>query len=471
MKHLLTLLSLGFLTSVSMADVFIDHELDPVPLVEIQVVLPRGFEADSPAEVGLGNLIPEILEEGTITMNREAFKAALAQFGASQAFEMGNLYSTWKLTFPFVEGKDYEKLISIVETNWKQPRFLDDAFKKALFKFKANLQASLDRDFALASGAARRFVNLHHFGGDPAFIESFDRIKLKDVEAHFVTKVRAVKNVWIGVIAPDAQMPLVEKLVGRVFSTQGKVVKGQRFERMRTEHRVRSAQNVNQKTVIIVDKPERNQSVTLTMAVRPKEIQPEEELAYFVGSHIFFDSGLGSVFADEIRNKQGLAYAVGSGGGGYLTYPMISLSMNPLKDKSDAAFKTANAIFERGYASDALIKELPGSVWNNFLQSFRYQRALQRATPTGRLSERQSVVVGGMSEQFFKSSNRDWTLTRKALSKQLQALYKDSVKVVAIVGSAEMLRPLVKMNFPEHRVLVIPYQKSLSKDGYALTFE
>ena len=60
--------------------------IDPLPLVDITVVVPAGFEAAKAEEAGAAILMGDILDAGTEKLDRPSYLDRLATFGASHDF-------------------------------------------------------------------------------------------------------------------------------------------------------------------------------------------------------------------------------------------------------------------------------------------------------------------------------------------------------------------------------------------------
>ena len=453
------------LSATAQAKIFLDLEHDPLPLVEITVVLPVGFEAKSQADVGVGNLLSDIVENGTADLDRQSFLEKLAEYGASYDFSVANHESEWKLSFPIVAGKDYSQLKDLLAENWKQPRFDEATFKTAKIKLGASLKGALDSDGSLAIVTARRWLNKREFGGFPLLMEGLEAVKLDAVKRVFESDFQKVKDAWAGVVAPKEQLPLVQSILTKVFALQGDVEVGQHLAKLTGDDHPRPNPKASKK-FLIIDKAERNQTVTAVMAVNPQFLNPKDELAFFFGNHILFDSGLASIFSDEIRAKRGLAYSVGSSTKFFLERPTLSVSMNPVREKTAEAYKVTADLLKTSFETGSTIKTLKDDVWNRQWRSFKFGKILSLSSPSGRLAERQSVVAGSMSPEFYKSRPEDWKVSREEVTQTLTNLWKSSVIVVTSVGSAKELSPWVKKYFGAYKVSTIPYKDTISAKTY-----
>ena len=180
------LLGLAFsFIGTSQAKIYLDLEPEPLPLVDIVVVLPVGVITRVEEEAGTGALFNEMVDAGTLKRTKQEFLDELSAFGANYDFNVSNQYSYWSLSFPLVEGQNYDKLVELLSENWDSPRFTSEAFETARTKISGAINASVDSDNNLASAPATRWMSLNLFGGYPLFIESIPNLSLEKVKKVF----------------------------------------------------------------------------------------------------------------------------------------------------------------------------------------------------------------------------------------------------------------------------------------------
>lgn len=448
------------LCAPSMAEIYLDQEPDPLPMVELTVVLPVGFEAKRPEDVGVGNLLSDMIEGGTATLSRQEFQERLAEFGASVDFSVGNQYSEYTLSFPVVAGKHYDKLVSLLKENWNTPRFDEKTFEVARTKIRASMQSSLDSDPSLAASVTRRFLNKTEFGGFPLFLDSVEKLNLPNLTQVFERDFHKAPLIWAGVVAPKSSLELVKTILASVFSNQGKIIEGPYLKKLPTQS-AKTHRPTPKKIVLIVDKDQRAQMVTSMVAVSREPLAGKDELSFGFANHILFDSGLASVFSDEVRTKRGLAYAVGSSLKQLYELPVLSVSMNPVREKQEEALEVLAGLLKDSFETDKVIRELPQDVFERQIRSFKNSKILSQSTPSSRLGEKSSVVSGGMTPEFYLSDPQSWNPTREQMIKTLSSLWSSSTVVIALVGEAKELRPLVEKHFKGYSIKVIPYKDSI----------
>ena len=447
------------------AEIYLDVEADPMPLIEITVVVPAGFESTQAEEAGAATLMGDILDAGTKPLSRQAFLDRLASFGASHGLSVSNLYSVWTLSFPIVDGKDYSALASLLADNWRSPRLTDETFRIAKRKLEASLKGGLDSDMSLGASTSRRWINRNELGGHPITLDSLAKLERKTVAAVWERDFVAAKELWAGVVAPSTSRELVKSILSSVFTAQGAIVEGAE-PRPLAMREVSSANLRPDRVFLILDKPGRTQTITSVISVSPRRHTVREELAADFGRHVLVDSGLGSIFGEEIRTKRGLAYSVMGVHPQFLGYPSLGIATNPVRPRSDEALGVIAGLLDSAYVRASLIDELPTETWTRQWRSFIYGKQLDRSSPEGRIGERMSVAVGALHPKLYADDISDWRTDRLAVATTLRDTWARSVVVGAVVGEAKELEPLVRKHFPQHEVIVIPYADSIRDKAY-----
>lgn len=464
-KQLLASLLLLTATS-SRASIYFDLEEEPLPLVDLEVVLPVGFESSSTEESGAASLLADIFESGTQNKTRQQWLDALGAFGAEFDFSSSNQYSYIKINFPIVEGKNYDGLIDLFTEVWKSPRLSPESFDIARTKLTAAIKSSLDNDDSLASTTVRRWTNKKAFGGFPIFFDKLASLNLETVKRVYERDFRKTPDIWAGAVAPRSSMPLISRLLKSLFSEQGSLVVGKRWQPLKPLRAAGNKIDKASKTLLVIDKPGRSQNVTAMMSFSPKRYSEKSEVAFFFGNHILTDGGLGAYLPEEIRTKRGLAYSVYGVPHLYLGSPVLGFGMNPVKEKNKEAFEVASQMMESSFDKGTLFDELPAEFWERQWKSFKYEKILGQSTAGERLSERMQVIVGALSSNFVETSPTNWSVTRAEVKKLFSELYRDSFTVVAVVGEGKSLRPLLEKAFKGFEIKVIPYKDSILSKTY-----
>jgi hypothetical protein len=410
-------------------------------------------------------LMSDILDAGTKSLDRQAFLDRLASYGATSDLHLSNLYSVWTLKLPIVDGKDYAALAALLAENWHSPRLTDETFRIAKRKLEAALEGGLDSDMSLGMTTTRRWIDRRRFGDYPITLDRLSALRLETVANVWTRDFLGAKEVWAGVVAPASSLPLVRSLLAAVFPAQGEIRQPEAPVALRLRE-VAAKDTHAERVFLVLDKPGRTQTMTSVVAVASRGYTPSGELAAEFGRHVLVESGLGSIFGEEIRTRRGLAYAVSGVQPWFLGHPSLGMAANPVRPKTDEALGVISGLLEAGFEKPSLIDALPQATWDRQWQSFLYGKLLDRSSPEGRIDERMEVAVGERSAELYSRGISKWKTDRSEVSRTLASTWADSVVVGAVVGDAKELEPLVRRHFPAYRTVVIPYRESVLSRTY-----
>lgn len=447
------------------AKVYFDSEKDPLPLFSLQVLIPEGMSSKNTLDAASMSLYSSILDDGTERLTKQEFLDAMMSYGASVSFGSGRATSSWTLSFPIIEGKDYAPLMSLVEENWKQPRLTKEALEKARVKLSAALKSSLDADMRLAALVGRRWMGIQKFGLYPVMNEGVEQVTLSSLRGA-KSRLSAAEDIWAGYIGPDSHKELAKSFLRKVFSDHGQIKEG-KLNRSLVKNPLPKEEFKENPTAIIVEKTGRTQTVLFTTGVFEDFPATEtEELALHFGGHILGFSGLGSYFGDEIRNKAGLAYTVSPLQKYYMGKPAVGFLTNPVRAKIERTFEVIPDVLNAAYVESDIFKVLEEEVWGRQWQSFRYGYLLDNSSIGARLGTRRAVVSGELSPGFAESKPSSWNISREELSRFFREGYKDSAKVMVFVGEEKELRPYIEKYFPSYQVKVMGLDETLTAKAY-----
>ncbi|NCN26727.1 insulinase family protein [bacterium] len=465
-KLILPLIFFSLFSFSSNSKIYFDLEEEPLPIVDLTVVLPFGHQTLTEKESGLSMMAQEMLAAGTLTKDRQAFNDQLAKFGAEYSFSVGNHYSYWSLKLPFIKDKDYTPLIALLTENWNSPRFTDKEFKLASLKIEASFKSSLDSDSSLLSSAMKNFLNKKYLGGHPAFLDIVKKnASLEATKEFFNQRIKSVKDVWVGAVAPDDSQDLMEKIVATIFAKQGSVRRSKLKEALPTGAKPEG--NIKpEKTFIVVDREGREQTIMGFMALSPESLSQGNELEFFFADYLLFSNGLDSYFASVIRGQKGLAYGANSLVTQYRDHKVLSLLTNPQASKMDEAFKTVSELTQTTLEKSDKLKIINDKRWSRVFNSFQNLKALENGLPGQRLGNRMGVVTGSQSYKVATSDPTNWKVKRENVASLLEDHWKKSAIVIGAVGSSKAILPLLKKYFPDYKVKIIPYRDVIYSKAY-----
>ncbi len=464
----LTLGVLGttFYSGNAKAKIYLDSENDPLPLFSLQVMFPKGMLSETQIQAASLALYSEILEDGTERLTKQEFLDAMMTYGASVSFGAGRETSGWSISFPIIEGKDYEPLINLVEENWKRPRLNNETVEKAKLKMEAALKGSLDSDMGLAAATGRRWLGINNFSLYPVLMDGLKGVSTTSIQGLAQAALAELPDVWAGYIGPKSHEKLAVTILNKVFSGYGKISKGA-LTRSLVQFAEKNQKEAATKTAVIVEKSGRSQTVVFTTGVFEEfPHDTREELALHFGGHILGFSGLGSYFGDEIRNKRGLAYSVSPLQKFFLGKPAVGFLTNPVREKQKEALAVISEVQTAAYSEADVFKVLSEEVWNRQWQSFKFGHILDNSSVAARLSLRKAVVEGELSPEFQRLEPKDWSITRDEIREYFMSNWAKATKVIVVVGDSKELKPLIAKNFPDYEIKVIKADDTLSEKAY-----
>jgi predicted Zn-dependent peptidase len=457
-----TLLVMGiFAAQNARSTIFLDLEEDSIPVLSLTVSIPVGFQAYTPEDSGVLNHLPEIFDQGSADLPRDRFNQELARFGASTSFSVGNEISTWELGLPFEAGRDYSRLISILQSQYQAPRFQEDILKLTQLKLRSALQGSLDSDTALASGTSARLRALKDFNSFPILLDSIDRVTLEKVRTAFNTKFHQPFDIWVGAVGPKSALPMIEETIKKVFPNAGEIKKGILKEALKIPAR-REFKFDQYKTAIIIERADRTQ--TITSFTWLKKGLPEgfsESISQAFGNYVLYGSGIGSYFGDEIRTKRGLAYAIGGEDSVYLGHSVVGVMTNPQRAREAEALEVFSEILKNGFEDASVFSLMSPVEWKTQFRSYQYDTILSERTAPGRLSRRQALVIGEMDPEMALKDPEDWKASQKATTDYYKKRFAGSSRILVVVGDPKSLKPIIEKAFPYYKIFSVPYKSLL----------
>jgi len=462
MKHyLLFFITIFLFTPASLAKIFMDVEEDPIPIVDLTVIIPQGSVGTNIGESVAASFLDEILVSGTLSKDKQAFNDALSKYGVDYSFTLGRHYSYWSLSFPYIKESNYEPLIKLLEENWEQPRFTEKQFQLGKLKFEAAYKSSLDRDMSLLSSLMSNWIDEKEFSTPAVFLDDIQkRASLEESKLYFENRIRNSKDAWVGTITPKDSLPLVEKILNTVFHRQGSISRGERHSELASN--IKPVAKISQrKTFLLIDKAGQAQTIMGVRSLSPQKTMQKDELEFFFGDFLLFSNGLDSYYANVIRTEKGLAYSVSGSSTNFRGQRLMGFTSNPQASKQEEAFSTIAELLKKTYDKGQNLEIIPEERWNRVLNGFRNMKALDNGLPDQRLSNRMGVVTGGQSYDLATSDPSDWNIRKDRVASILENHWNTSTRIVGAVGDARKLQGLAKKYFPEFELVTIPYKNAI----------
>ena len=271
---------------------------DTIPFVAVEFAFKGGASLDQPNKRGAINLMAATLEEGAGSRDSVAFAQAVEDLGARFSFDMGDDSLSVGMR-ALSENRD--EAAALLAEALTQPRF-DDA---AIERVRAQVQSIIRSEATDPQSIAAREMSRQAWGDHPYATsingteESVAALTRQDLVAA-KNRVLARDRVVVGAagdISPEELGLLLDKVLGGL-PEQGTAP-------LPEPARLQLTGGV---TVIDWDSPQ----TVVSFAGPGLPIDDPDYFAAFVANHILGGGGFSSRLMEEIREKRGLTYGVGT---------------------------------------------------------------------------------------------------------------------------------------------------------------
>jgi len=460
MKKLLVL-AIASISLSAQSKIYMDYESDPLPLVKVNFLIPAARSTTNDTEnLGL-RFLAEFYDSGTKKLSRQKFQDALASYGASLEISTGYQYAEISVTFPLSNGKIPAGLGELIQDAWENPRVDKENFERSKKFLKANHMAMLDRDNALLSTGVQKIVATTLFGLTPFSTETFSKIKLSEIAALHSNYYQRKGDIWVGIIAPENLKKELEQMAQLVFPGAGTIQEGLLEKQLATGYMPEQKTQIKP-TFLLIDKKDLAQIHYGFVAVSHQKENSKFELTDNFTYHVLSGAGIESVYGKNIRGERGLAYRVGGIMRDFYDYPIISLYANPQRNKQQEAFEVLDKLVQETFSKGKIIENIKEDMWTGWLLSYRNSERQSGATPEGRLERRKGIATGDLGVALFKTPIDNWTVKKGAAATRLSEIASQSTWILAAIGDAQELEPLVKKHFPSHELMKVNYKEILN---------
>ncbi|RNF35083.1 insulinase family protein [Paracoccus methylarcula] len=273
-----------------------DHS---IPFVSLSLDFKGGASLDDPKKRGAINLMTATLEEGAGKRNATEFAQAVEALGVNFSFDVGDDSLNVSMR-SLTENRD--EAADLLAQALSQPRFDESAVERVRAQVQAIIKSeATDPQSIAAKEMARQAWGDHPYASSTnGTAESVAKLTRKDLVAA-KNRVLARDRVVVGVagdISAEELGPLLDKILG------GLPEKG--TAPLPEEARLQLTGGV---TVIDWDSPQ----TIVSFAGPGLPIDDPDYFAAYVANHILGGGGFSSRMMDEIREKRGLTYGIGTG--------------------------------------------------------------------------------------------------------------------------------------------------------------
>lgn len=273
-----------------------DHS---IPFTALSLMFKGGASLDAPGKRGEISLMTALLEEGSGAMDSVAYAEAVEGLGAQSRFDVSDdalSVSARMLT----ENRD--QAADLLRQALTEPRFDADAVERVRAQLQAVIRSEATDPNAIATTAlAKQAWGDHPYAtsinGTAESVAVLTRDDLLDAK----NRVLARDRVYVaasGDITPEALGKLIDTVLGGLPATGAAPLPGPATLGLK-----------GGVTVIDWDSPQ----TVVTFAQPGLPMSDPDYFAAFVADHILGGGGFSSRLMDQIREKRGLTYGVGTG--------------------------------------------------------------------------------------------------------------------------------------------------------------
>jgi zinc protease len=268
-----------------------------IPFVALEVRFQGGAALDPEGKRGVTNLMMALIEEGAGDMDARAFAAARESLAASYEFDAYDDAVSISARF-LTENRD--EAIALLREALIDPRFDPDAIERVRAQVLSIIRSDAQDPNSIAAQTFDELVfGDHPYGSSrDGTLDSVAALTRDDIVAAHQTVLNRA-NMFVGVagdITPEELGPLLDRLLGDL-------PEGTRIEVADAPYLLEGG-----KTVVPFDTP---QSVAFFGHRGIKRDDPDF-FAAFVANEVFGGRGLQSRLSDEVREKRGLTYGIGT---------------------------------------------------------------------------------------------------------------------------------------------------------------
>lgn len=274
-------------------------ETNQLPMVDIRVVFNAGSARDGD-HAGVARLTNALMSEGADGMSADAVSLGFDRLGAqfdSDSLQDMSIFSLRSL----VEPKTLDKAVALMAAVLAKPDFPSGAFERLRKQMLAGLEAeSQSPSRILRREFLKALYGDHPYGIPAQGTEASLKAMTLDAVREFYTRHMVGRNATVAIVG-DVDMIRASRLAEAVTAglDAGEAVPELPPVKPLTEARTIRIHHPTTQSHIMVG--------------QPGVARADQDLfSLYVGNHIFGGSGLVSMLSDEIREKRGLSYSVGS---------------------------------------------------------------------------------------------------------------------------------------------------------------
>ncbi|WP_186393162.1 MULTISPECIES: pitrilysin family protein [unclassified Pannonibacter] len=270
---------------------------ETLPMISMNFAFDGGSAQDPDGKEGLTNLLASTMDEGAGDLDSEAFQGKLEELAVSIRFNAGKdqLFGTLR-TLTGTRDEAFDLLRLAVN----EPRFDEKPVERVKAQILAGLRQQQEDPDAIASEAFRNAA----FGGHPygkpgdGIVETVEKLApadLKTMHGDLLSRHKLAIGV-VGAIDAKTLAPLLDEVFGKLPE----------------KHKLPEVVDVEPKTGERISRTLDVPQTTILIGLPGLKRDDPDYQAAFVMNHILGGGTFTSWLFEEVREKRGLSYGVGS---------------------------------------------------------------------------------------------------------------------------------------------------------------
>lgn len=406
-----------------------------VPIITMEVSWEGGSASDPAAKLGLANLVSGLLDEGAGDMDSDAYQKRLAASNASLSYSEDKDYFNAHLK-TLSENRD--EAFALLQVALAAPRFDAPAVERVRAQILSTVaRNATDPEFIASQAWFKSLVGKHPYARPSAgTAQTVSAITQADLKG-YVKRTIARDNMLIGIVGPITPAEL-GALLDKTFAA---------LPAKATRTKIADAKLAARPATTIIRHPFPQSVVLFGGAGLPRN-DPDFVPAY-VMNYMLGGGGFSSRLTEEVREKRGLAYSIGT----YL-YPLrhAALYLGQVGTKN-ASVGTAIALIRQEFARMAAAgvsdKELADA--KTYLTGSYPLRFDSNAKIAGELLAIQQENLG--IDYMSKRNDLINAVSSADISRAAKRLLTAQAPIIAIVGEPDMTeKPLPPARAPDETV-------------------
>ena len=327
-----------------------------IPMVDVQIDFDAGSRRDPSSQAGLASVTAGMFDKGVLArgadpaLDENAIGEAWADLGAAFGAHAGSdrmSFSLRSLTYPDLLAQSAR----LAARQMGEPAFPETVWVRERERISAALRESDTRPGTLAGRAFAAAVYGQHPYGFEMTAETLARIGVADMQALYRSMILPCRARVTLVGAVDRAQ--ADALVTQLLSHLAQQSPAGNCPSLPPVAEVAALTQASEKRIVF----DSAQSHVLLGQPGFKRDDPDY-FALIVGNYILGGGGFVSRLTDEVREKRGLSYSVGSGFAPGLHAGAFTVSLQTRPEQADKALQVAREVLAGFVAEGPLESEL-----------------------------------------------------------------------------------------------------------------